>query len=487
MHTPAHARARRCIRPLAFLLLLLVAAPARAQDPAAPGPTPITTVRGVVHDSIAGVPLVGATVQLASIENPAAFIRVADTDLRGRFRVDSVPPGRYMIGFLHPMLDSLGLDPPLRMVTIADTAEVTADLAIPAPAQLRLALCGPRTAGDSGALVLGAVRDAQARTGVGGVTVSLRWLELAVGRQGITAEDGHASATTQESGWFALCDVPRATPLALSVSRGGDTTMTLEVTVDGSGFLRRELYLGAPPVVVVEQADDDPASALPPRTVQTGEGRLAGTVVSSTGQPLRDAIVGIMDGPQARTNDSGEWSLAGLPTGSRMLEVRALGYYPERRMVDVIPGAPPVRIALATFRSVMDTVRVTASRLYDRDRTGFQGRRRSGAGHYVTPEDITRRRPVMTSDLLRTLPNIQLRHRAGGRMGNTILMRGTFAGTCSPGVYIDGMRLDGADTADIDSWVRPEELAGMEIYSVATVPAQYQTLNGCGAILLWTK
>ena len=57
-------------------------------------------------------------------------------------------------------------------------------------------------------------------------------------------------------------------------------------------------------------------------------------------------------------------------------------------MVDVIPGAPPVRIALATFRSVMDTVKVTASRLYDRDRTGFQGRSRSGTGQYVTAEVV---------------------------------------------------------------------------------------------------
>ena len=46
-----------------------------------------------------------------------------------------------------------------------------------------------------------------------------------------------------------------------------------------------------------------------------------------------------------------------------MLEVRALGYYPDRRQVNVVDNGPPVRVTLSTLRAVLDTVRIRATRL----------------------------------------------------------------------------------------------------------------------------
>ena len=67
-------------------------------------------------------------------------------------------------------------------------------------------------------------------------------------------------------------------------------------------------------------------------------------------------------------------------------------------------------------------------------------------------------------------------------------MRGPF-GLCSPAFYLDGTYLSaslGAD--DIDTWVSPAEIAGIEIYPAGTVPAQYQQgLSGCGSIVVWTS
>ena len=42
----------------------------------------------------------------------------------------------------------------------------------------------------------------------------------------------------------------------------------------------------------------------------------------------------------------------------------------------------------------MDTVRVTAARLADRHKSGFEDRRRTGLGRYITPEDIQRHKPT---------------------------------------------------------------------------------------------
>ena len=50
-------------------------------------------------------------------------------------------------------------------------------------------------------------------------------------------------------------------------------------------------------------------------------------------------------------------TLAEAPTGTRMLEVHALGYYPERRRVDVVASSAPIEVKLSTLKAVLDTVK----------------------------------------------------------------------------------------------------------------------------------
>ncbi|HEX8433326.1 MAG TPA: carboxypeptidase-like regulatory domain-containing protein, partial [Longimicrobium sp.] len=124
----------RSLLPFAALALFS-AAPAAAQQPAG------ATVSGVVMDSLAGAPLSGATVQLVSSARTTAA-RTTLSDATGRFTFAEVPDGRYVIGFLHPTLDALGVEPIARAVTVAGEREVSVDLAIPGPARIRAALCG---------------------------------------------------------------------------------------------------------------------------------------------------------------------------------------------------------------------------------------------------------------------------------------------------------------------------------------------------------
>jgi hypothetical protein len=59
---------------------------------------------------------------------------------------------------------------------------------------------------------------------------------------------------------------------------------------------------------------------------------------------------------------------------------------------------------------------------------------------------------------------------------------------CFPTFFIDGHQVNSLTAEEIDSWVRPEELAGIEVYTDATVPPQFRlALSGCGSILLWRK
>ena len=469
-----------------IILVVLLARVVAAQAPDTTRRAAGATVSGVVRDSIAHAPLAGAMVQLVAADSLGRFGRTVVADSLGQFTVVGVPDGRYTLGFFHPMLDSLGVEPPLREVHVDGQRPMRADLATPSPARLRTAICGARSTFDSGAVVLGVVRDARDGTPAAGATVTGEWVELTFGPGGVVRRVPRLVATTKESGWFALCDVPSAGTMALAASRGADSTDLIEVQVPTDGFLRRELYIGAARTVVTgDGAPRGDTLAPPRRRLHLGDGRLNGTVATIEGRPLVDAQVSIADGPQTRADERGEWTLVDAPLGTRMLEVRSLGYYPERRPVHVVAGAAPVRVALSTLKSVLDTVRVTA-RSNTRDRNAFEGRRRAGVGRFVTPQDIERRGVTFVSDIFRTVSGVRVDVDSSG-IEKRILMRGAH-GLCAPAIYLDGSHIDGITAGDIDVWVKPKDIAGIEVYPDASAPPQYQVaLSGCGSILIWTK
>jgi hypothetical protein len=479
------------LRPL--LLVALFALAASRSSAQTPTGTPVVTgatVTGVVRDSIARAPLAGAIVQLAAADGADRAVRTVMADSLGRFSIGDVAAGRYALGFFHPMLDSLGLEPTLREVTVGERQSVRADLGTPSPARLRAAICGAQTLTDSSGIVVGIVRDARDGEPASGAEVLGQWNELSFTAPGLVRSRPRLVATTKEKGWFALCGVPSAGLMALSASRGADSTDVIDLQLPADGFLRHDLYLGAVRTIVSAAPADSlsrtDSMAPAPRRMRTGEGRLAGVVVSAAeGRPLGGARVGITDGPQTRANDRGEWSLVDAPVGTRLLEVRAVGFYPERRSVNVVAGAPPVRVALMTLKAVLDTVRVTAARVRDRHLSGFEQRRHTSLGRYITREDIARRQPVVTSDLLRMTPGLQV---ARGEFGeNLVTMRSAFGGRCDPNVYIDGylMKLVGAE--DLDAYVRPDDIAGIEVYT-GVVPPQFEPgISGCGSIAIWTR
>ena len=135
-------------------------------------------------------------------------------------------------------------------------------------------------------------------------------------------------------------------------------------------------------------------------------------------------------------------------------------------------------VAQTPAPTVLDTVKVTAMA-----RSGFEHRRRSsGSGRFLTPADITRGSPTFASEIFR---NVQ-----GVSVANGIKIRGPF-GDCAPALYINGQYLPAPRTgfraADIDMWMSPAEIAGVEIYFDAVPPEFQQPLSGCGSIVIWKK
>ena len=443
-------------------------------------------ISGLVRDSIAHTPLRAATVELIAADDQASSARTTVSDSLGRFTMPGVPDGRYFLGFFHPMLDSLGVEPPTREVRIESQQSVRADLATPSAARLRTTICGQRAASDSIGLIVGTVHDARDGNPVPRATVFGEWTELSVVHGGLVRRVPRLVAVTGDNGWFAMCNVPSGGSMTLMAARDADSTDMIEIDVPASGFLRRELYLGPAQTTIATDTAKRPDNLGPaPRRVRRGDGRLSGMVVAAIGsRPLGNAVVSIVDGPMTRADDSGAWTITDAPAGSRMLEVRAVGFYPLKRPVNIIAGAPPVRAELSTLEAVLDTVRITARPSHVRDINAFYQRRRSGTGRYLTSDDIAKRGALVLSDVLRIVPGLQV-YRAG-LGGDTILMRGAF-GECAPAFYINGFYMD-LSPDEVEDWVRVKEIAGIEVYSGDNAPPQFQRgLSGCGSIVIWTK
>lgn len=464
----------RFILPLAALALFS-AAPAAAQQ---------ATISGVVMDSLAGAPLRGATVQLVPSARTTAA-RTTVSDAMGRFTFAEVADGRYVIGFLHPTLDALGVEPIARAVTVAGEREVSVDLAIPGPARIRAAVCGPESR-ESG-MIMGVVRSARGGPPVSGATVVAEWIELAIGGGRVAQQTARREVKTAESGAFILCDVPSPGAVRIVASQGSESTDRVETDVPRRGFLRRDLFLGEARVAARDTAPADSLRRAPPRT---GPGRLSGVVTAADGgRPLAGARVSVVDGVPTRTDASGEWTLEGAPSGTRVLEVRAPGYHPVRRVVNVVDGERPVRVTLSQVAAMMDTIRAVVRSRSNRSLGGFEERRRSrGVGRFLSAEDIEKRRVIVTSELLDMIPG--LRRERSDEEGDRFTMRSVFAGAerCVPSVYMNGHRMDNLSATELDMLAAPREIAAMEVYTESQSPPQFQSpMSGCGSIVLWTK
>lgn len=449
-------------------LALLWTTPAVAQQTAG------ATIRGVVTDSVAGAPLASVTIQLVQSNAQAPAARTAVSDSLGRFEFVAVAEGSYMIGFLHPVLDSLGLEPIARAVAVPASGEVRADLAIPAPARLRSAFCG---AEGGGGLVMGFVRAARGGAPVAGATVRGEWLEIAIARGSLAQQTARRSATTGANGGFVLCDLPSPGSVLLQVSQAADSTDRVEAEIPAGGFLRRDLYLGESRTTRADTAGFAP---------RTGPGQLSGVVVTSEGgRPLANAQMRVVNGEPARANERGEWTLTGAPSGTRVLEVRAPGYYPVRRAVDIADGAPAVRVPLSRLAAMLDTIRVVSRT--SRSLGGFLERKNTlGTGRFITGDEIARRRLLDTSEIFATIPGL-VRERVSGEE-DLFYMRGIFADRCAPAVVLNGTIMRNLSTNDISQFVRPADIAAMEVYQESQVPPQFQdALSGCGSIVIWTK
>lgn len=109
-----------------------------------------------------------------------------------------------------------------------------------------------------------------------------------------------------------------------------------------------------------------PTRAAAQQTTQPRHG-VHGLIVDSAAAPVPGATVSVYGfAGSATSNDRGEFALAGLMRGTRVVEVVALGYKPRLTAVAVSDSTAELVIVLARARVfVLDSVQVRADRLTD--------------------------------------------------------------------------------------------------------------------------
>jgi len=489
------------------------------------------SLAGTVRDSLSGLPLTRARVELvrAGARESAGYVAMADA--AGRYRIDSIAPGRYMLGFSHPRLDSLGLVLAPRLVEVTTASDVSrADLALPSARVLGDVLCGMQR--DGVGTLFGRVLDADSDTPVVAGTVLIRWGDIQVDSSGVQRVLRGVRARVGAGGRYAACGVPtgvavlvQARALAsvptgeIVAASGADSigpasivesaTDGIEVTLDPSDpVLFRDLFVPSSSLLR-DGARDSVASSggVGGRAIAS---RLSGRVFRPDGSPLEGARIRVRSSQrrEAVSDASGFYLLDAVASGTQTVEVIAIGYTPLRGDIDLRPSAPATYDArFAKSVPTLDAVSVSVYSAPARANSEFAQRRRQGFGAFLTGDEIMRRTSTYLANALFGIGGLRI-------IGTNQIGQPLIGGrsNCLPAVFLDGFQLPEGING-LDRWVRPSEVGGIEVYADGVnAPPQYSTVpalsepwfsdvggvslarpagavgaGSCGVVLVWTK
>jgi hypothetical protein len=458
--------------PVGLFACALLVSSVTAQEPAAKEPAAKTgkaEISGVVVDSLHMHYLAGADVIIEGVQATVV------TDSVGRFRIGGLPPGTYQVGVFHPLLDTIGTSLATRPFRLGPDSATFLILAVPSAPTIIRQTC-PTTSGEGRSAVIGHVSDPETLQPVAGAEVSIAWVQIEASKQvGIKRTPHLLRDTTNASGAFHICGLPSSLDASLQARKG--TAATAEVPVSlgdaASELVARALFLSL--------AAPGPA---------VGNATVSGKVVlegSSTGAGSRVELVGTE--VVALTNEAGEFTMTNLPSGSRVLLARHLGYGAETVPVDLTSHEPQkVTIKLPKFVAIMDPVLVTARRNRSLDRVGFNERKRSGFGYYLGPDQLERMNAFRLTDILRRVPGLRVTSNGFDDIVSSSRGVSSLSGGGCVQYYVDDMPWMSASPGDINTFVSGGEVVAVEVYQGPGVPVQYtQGMGDCVTIVLWTR
>ncbi|MFL5617944.1 MAG: carboxypeptidase regulatory-like domain-containing protein [Gemmatimonadaceae bacterium] len=458
-------------------------APAPGSTGPLAGSSTMGYLQGVAIDSIHGTPLVNAVIQLSGTD------RVGVTDSLGRFLVDSVKPGSYKIEVDHPILDTLGILLSTAPMQFAANEVTRVVVAVPSQEFLANRFCTSARRALGPGVLAGRVREPDSEVAAVGARVSLVWYDpdppaVAGVPVKIKKAPRVREATVGEDGTYRLCGLPEKYEGKLQAQRkdGGTTAEVSIVQEDGLLALRS---MSVARLAVAAGTD----SAGKPAQVVKGAARVLGRVVNKQGAPVANARVSLNGtGASTLTRSTGDFVLDSLPAGTQAITVRHLGYAPTEVAVELSSRAPArVNVQMGPYVPELAPVEVVSRQEAGLERVGWTQRKRGSAGGYfLSPDQIEARKAAQFTDLLTTTPGIRVQGTMG-RMSITSTRNVGSRGCVT--IFVDGSKWQQLEAGDLDSFVRPQEVAAIEVYpGGGAMPVEFQTSGAdCAAVVVWTK
>ena len=437
---------------LFFAAFVAAAAPVRAQQ----GASVPDTIRGIVFDSLLHQPIPEATVQA----NSGTYSTL--TDREGRFTLISPERIRHVTVF-HDFLDRSGLGS-LQADVTPKTSHSMMVLSTPSLSTIWAELC-PRkdfVKGRNG-IIFGTVEAADGITRLAGAQVRVSWDFNAPGAVGAAARA--ADAKTDSTGTYYACGAPPNN--SVYVLGYSSALKSGAVTVEGDTLPLRRVNL-----VLGEYGKT---------------ATIHGVVRGANNDPIAGATIDI-DGidAEARTNANGRFTVPDVPTGSRTMAVRTIGYAPLFQPIAVMAGqADDIQVTMVA--KALPGVAVTGRQNISHLQLDFEQRKREGFGTFRDSTEIMKSTSMRS--VFQGIPSLVI---TGVDVTSFSLftpiqsMSGNNAAAgCPANIYIDGQI---SDTGVLISLPK-DQIAAIEVYiRQEFAPAQYLLLrNNCGVVLVWTK
>ncbi len=214
---------------------------------------------------------------------------------------------------------------------------------------------------------------------------------------------------------------------------------------------------------------------------------IRGAVVDSTGHPVAGAILSV-DGTAilAASDSTGSFLLRDVPSGTRIVRVRAIGWKPVTFEIDLEPGADRIgKIGLEPAAVVLPELKAIGDSGFDtpakRRLAGFEFRRRVNAGTFRDRKQVDRIFPLYTADLLRGIPGVRV---IPGPIGARVTFQRCLERVS---VWIDGDKVRTTTPGEALGLIHPNDVEAIEIYrGLSQIPAEFLD-DSCAAIVIWTR
>lgn len=469
----------------AAIAFLLVVAPTRRL--AAQGET-LGAVEGTIHERSSFRSVTATKVLLRRIEPDTMIGASVAADARGRFRLDSLPAGRYRARVLSPALDSLHVAPEAADLTITPGRVVIADFTLPTGTALGDAVCRGERLGVRRGAVAGRAIDADAGDRpLAGAELRAIWMEFPIDRatrQSI-ATKRVVDVKAGDAGEYRICGVPTETLFTLQLRSHGRASPVLQLMIAaGEVAIARDIALSPRTAATIAAVDSASAATRLHRDEHTAELQLVGSAVLSgivrglSGEPFAGAEVHVRDARASTVSDqAGRFVLRDLPAGTQMLVVRHPGYTPATLPVELRAGK-------LVDREVLLVRPTTFEAIQDADLEAFDEMRRTNPyGQFLTREQIDKKKSATeTVDLFDDL------------LGFTALGRGPSARVIS-NLALASHRQCTEATVSVQGGagrqitdVTPNQIAAIEAYADgAFVPGRFAGRGDCGVVVIWMR